>query len=126
MNNYHLELKLKRKSFYDVLYSCKTEDGYLKECKSLLITNKTIEQAMITKNTFFDNLELSNEDKVIMLNFVKRTGQGSFKDELILCDDTVSALKTQLTESNNKLKKSGAFSLKIAVAVALWIAIILL
>jgi hypothetical protein len=81
---------------------------------------------MITENPHFEELMLSNDDKTILLNFFNKTGNGSFNDEVTLCTDSLNALNLQLTNSKDIFNKTGVFSIKFALAIALWIAIILL
>ncbi len=126
INNYQFRLKMERKSFLDVLFCADKNDKYIKECKTKANDKSSLVSAMISENSCFEELMISNDDKIILLNFFNKTGKGSFNDEVNLCTDTLNALNLQLTESKNIFKKSGIFSLKIALAVALWIAIILL
>jgi len=125
LSKYLLKLKMERKSFTDIVLNEKDPGEYLSECQRNLRC-MPLKDAMITDNQYFDSLKLLNEDKVILLNFFTNTGNGGYADELSLCLSTVDALKIQLENSKNSLKKSGPFSIKIAIAVALWIGIILI
>ena len=124
LNKYLLKLKMERKAFTDIILNESSNIEYLSECRKNL-QYMPLKEAMITDNSHFDSLKLHNDDKVILLNFLANTGKGVYADELALCSSTVDALNKQLESSKNSLKKSGPFSIKIAIAIALWIGIIL-
>ena len=126
INNYQLRLKMERKSFSDILFMIDKSDEYIVECKKQARNNLSLGCAMITENSHFEELMLSNDDKTILLNFFNKTGSGSFNDEVTLCTDSLNALNLQLTNSKDIFNKTGVFSIKFALAIALWIAIILL
>lgn len=124
---YNTELFRTRKSMIEILSSinCKNYKVYIDEVNSL-IANNTYYNAFIHENRYYNCMALNNEDKVIIEHFFSELGRSGIKKEIELCSNTLDALIERKKYADSEFKKIGPLSIKLGVALSIWVAILLI
>ncbi len=127
LSAYSAELKWSRKTLDEIISSCVFPDyeQYVDTVKALICAGDSRKDAFTVKNSEYDAMSLTDDDRAVLNCFFAESGRGGLVSEQTLCNRTLDALENAMQNARDELKRHGVLSLKLGAVCGVWIMIML-